>query len=135
MNPILASSLVSAGTNLLNRALTPGTQAQETEEPAFSKILNSKSFDLTKYMEEHGLTTKEEVNAHIDMLKGQLLQSPHFHNTPAVHLAPADTQVISQKGGYSLQTPGQQASIPKNSSAHQLAQTIHSLQAWANGQA
>jgi hypothetical protein len=132
MHPILASSLVSAGTNLLTRALSPGQQSQTQEEPAFSKILNSQEFDLAKYMEENGLSSAEEAMSHIETLKARLLQSPQFNNTPFAHLTPADAQIVQQKGSYTLQAPGQQSHIPKGSGAHQLAHTIHALQSWAN---
>jgi hypothetical protein len=133
MNPILATSLVSAGTNLLKRALTPGSQTQN-QDPAFSEILDTKAFDIQKYMEDNGLTTADEVEAHIKGLKAQLLQSPHFKGSPMAGLSPSDVQISEQYGSYSLLSPGHQATIPQNTPDHRIAQTVHSLQNWANRQ-
>ena len=133
MNPILTSGLVSAGQNLLSSALSSVGDKNE-QEGNFSKVLNSRMFDSAKYMEENGLLTVADVNRHIEELKGQLLQSSQFNNTPYAHEDPANIEVIRGTQGYVLQSPEHKAQIPANSDAHLIARTIENLKTWVNSQ-
>jgi hypothetical protein len=133
MNPILASGLVSAGQNLLSSALS-SLGDKNDQETNFSKVLNSRMFDSAKYMEENGLLTVDDVNRHIEELKGQLLQTKQFINTPHVHEDPAKIDVSRGTQGFILQSPEHKASIPANSDAHNIARTIENLKNWVNSQ-
>jgi hypothetical protein len=133
MNPILASSLVSAGQSLLTQAISP-VEDNASQEANFDKILSSRMFDSAKYMEENGLHSVEDVKKHIQDLKGQLLQSSQFNNTPYSHEDPARIEVLRGSKGFLLQSEKHQAHIPTSSGAHSIAHTIHNLQNWINSQ-
>ena len=133
MNPILVSSLVGAGQNLLSQAMEAGTSTQ-SDAPNFSKVLNSKMFDTAKYMEENGLHSAEDVAKHIKELKAQLLQTSQFLNTPYGHEEPSNVQILASNNGYSLNTPQHKTTIPTNTQAHRIAHVIHSLQTWVEQQ-
>ena len=131
MNPILATSLVSAGHNLLSQALDAGSSSQ-SDDPNFSKVLNSKMLDTAKYMEENGLHSAEDVVKHIEELKAQLLQTSQFLNTPYGHEEPSNIEILGNRSGYSLSTPQHKTSIPANTQANHIAHIIHSLQKWVD---
>jgi hypothetical protein len=131
MNPILATSLVSAGQSLLSQAIDAGSSAQ-SDDPSFSKVLNSKMLDTAKYMEDNGLHSTEDVAKHIEELKAQLLQTPQFLNTPYGHEEPSNIEIQRNRSSYSLSSPQHKTSIPPNTQAHHIAHTIHSLQQWVD---
>lgn len=133
MNPILASSLVSAGQTLLSNALSSADKSS-TQDGNFSKVLNSRMFDSAKYMEENGLQTVADVKQHIEELKGQLLQSSQFNNTPYAHEYPANIEIVAGSQGLMLKAPEHQTQIPVNTGAHNIARTIQNLKNWVNTQ-
>ena len=132
MNPFITSALISTGQQVLDHCLS-AVEKEPQDNGSFTKVLNrqlQENFDVTRYMNDQGLNSPEDVAQHLRELKAQLTENHDLRHTGIPHKNPANTIVQLEDGSYMVKNGELEVTVPQGSQAHEMAKVIHHLQNW-----